>query len=333
MKKKTVRDLDLKGKRVLMRADFNVPLQNGTITDDNRIRAALPTIKYILDHGASLILMSHLGRPKGQVKPELSLKPVAERLGELLDMPVKMAPDSVGPEVKALAESLEPGEVMLLENTRFHAGEKANDPDYAKQLAELGELYVNDAFGTAHRAHASTVGVTEYLPAAAGFLIEKEIEFLGKATGEPERPYVVILGGAKVSDKIGVIENLLGKADRLLIGGGMANTFFKSQGLEVGDSLVEDDVLDQADELLSKGAGKLELPSDVVIADAFENNAERRVVDVAEVPEGWRILDIGPDTIERYKEILQDVETVAWNGPMGVFEMPNFAKGTFAIAR
>jgi phosphoglycerate kinase len=332
MHKKTVRDVDLQGKRVLMRADFNVPLQDGEITDDSRIQAALPSIRYILDHGASLVLMSHLGRPKGEVKPELSLEPVAQRLDELLDAPVKMAPATVGPEVKEMAEALQPGEVLLLENTRFQAGEKANDPQFAKQLSELGELFVNDAFGTAHRAHASTVGVTEYLPAASGFLIEKEIEFLGKATSDPEHPYIVILGGAKVSGKIGVIENLLAKADKILIGGGMANTFFKSQGMEIGESLVEDDVLDVAAELLERAPGKLELPSDAVIADEFSNDAETRVVDVTEVPEGWRILDIGPETVERFEEILEGAETVAWNGPMGVFEMPNFAKGTFAIA-
>ncbi|MFP4343418.1 MAG: phosphoglycerate kinase [Anaerolineales bacterium] len=333
MKKKTVRDLDLQGKRVLMRADFNVPLQAGKITDDNRIQAALPTIKYILEHGASLVLMSHLGRPKGEVKSDLSLQPVAERLGELLQRPVKMAPDSVGQEVKKLAQELKPGEVLLLENTRFHAGEKANDPEYAQQLAQLGDVYVNDAFGTAHRAHASTVGVTEYLPAVAGFLIEKEIEYLNKAASEPEHPYMVLMGGAKISDKIEAIENMLKRADKILIGGGMANTFLKSQGMEVGDSLVEDDATPEAERLLDKAAGKLELPSDVVIADAFENDANRRIVPVAEVPAGWRILDIGPDTIERYKVVLQEAETVAWNGPMGVFEMANFAEGTFAIAR
>ncbi len=333
MKKETVRDIDLQGKRVLMRADFNVPLQKGKITDDNRIRAALPTIRHILEHGASLVLMSHLGRPKGEVRSDLSLQPVAERLSELLERPVQMAPESVGQEVKKLAQDLKPGEVLLLENTRFHAGEKANDPEYAQQLAQLGDVYVNDAFGTAHRAHASTVGVTEYLPAAAGFLIEKEIEYLNKAANEPDHPYMVLMGGAKISGKIEAIENMLKRADKILIGGGMANTFLKSQGLEIGDSLVEDDALPEAERLLNKAAGKLELPSDVVIADAFENDAERKTVPVAEVPEGWRILDIGPDTVEHYKEILQEAATVAWNGPMGVFEMPNFAAGTFAIAR
>jgi len=333
MDKKTVRDVDLKGKCVLMRADFNVPLEGNEITDDTRIRAALPTIHYILDEGASLVLMSHLGRPKGEVKPELSLNPVADRLGELLNQDVQMAPDCVGDEVEAMAESLEPGDVLLLENTRFHSGEKQNDPEYAAQLAAMGDLFVNDAFGTAHRAHASTVGVTESLPAVSGFLIEKEFEFLGRATGNPEHPYIVILGGAKVSDKIGVIENLLDKADHILIGGGMANTFFKAQGLEMGDSLVEDDVLDTAQSLMDEAGDKLVLPVDAVIADAFDNDASKNVVTVDAVEPGWRILDIGPETIAEFKEVLSDAKTVVWNGPMGVFEMPNFAEGTFAIAR
>lgn len=333
MDKKTVRDVDLKGKRVLMRADFNVPLDGDTITDDTRIRAALPTIQYILDEGASLVLMSHLGRPKGEVKLDLSLKPVADRLGELLDQEVKMAPDCIGDEVKAMAEGLEPKEVLVLENTRFHPGEKQNDPEYAAQLAELGDLFVNDAFGTAHRAHASTVGVTESRPAVSGFLIEKEIRFLGQATSNPAHPYIVILGGAKISDKIGVIENLLDKANHILIGGGMANTFFKAQGLEMGDSLVEDDVLSTAKTLMDDAGDKLVLPVDAVVADAFDNEANKKVVAVNAVEPGWRILDIGPETIAEFKEILSGAKTVAWNGPMGVFEMPNFAEGTFAIAQ
>ena len=332
MNKKTVRDVDLKGKRVLMRADFNVPLEDGKITDDTRIRAALPTIKYILEQGASLILMSHLGRPKGP-DPALSLKPVAARLSELLGREVKMAPDCVGDEVKAMAEALKPGDVLLLENTRFHKGESKNDPEFAAQLAALGEIFVNDAFGTAHRSHASNVGVSQHLPAVAGFLIEKEIEFLSKATENPEHPYVVILGGAKVSDKIGVIENLLGKADTILIGGGMANTFFKAKGLEVGDSLVEDEALELARDLMTRAGGKLVLPVDVVAADAFDNNANREVVPVDAVEPGWRILDIGPQTVALFKEKLANAKTVVWNGPMGVFEMPNFARGTFEIAQ
>ena len=333
MNKKTIRDIDLKGKRVLMRADLNVPLKDGVITDDTRIRAELPTIRYILDQGAALIVMSHLGRPKGKVKPELSLKPVAERLAELLGQPVKMAPDCVGPEVEAMAQALKPGEVLMLENTRFHPEEKKNDPDFARQLASLGEIFVNDAFGTAHRAHASNVGVAQYLPTVAGFLMEKEIDFLSRATENPERPYIVILGGAKISDKIGVIRNLMGKADKLLIGGGMANTFFAAQGLEMGDSLVEESAVETARELLETAGDKLILPVDAVIADAFSEEAQRRVIPVGTVPPGWRILDIGPETVERFKAALQGARTVVWNGPMGVFELEPFAQGTFAVAR
>ncbi|MBN1872741.1 MAG: phosphoglycerate kinase [Anaerolineae bacterium] len=331
MNKKTVRDIDLRGKRVLMRADFNVPLKEGVITDDTRIQAALPTIKYILEQGASLILMSHLGRPKGKT-PELSLKPVADYLGKLLGQEVKMAPDVVGDEVKAMADALAPGEVLVLENTRFYGEESKNVPEFAEKLASLGNVFVNDAFGTAHRAHASTEGVTHYMPGVAGFLIGKELDFLGKATGDPDRPFVVILGGAKVSDKIAVIENMLGKADKLLIGGGMANTFFKAQGLEMGDSLVEADALEMAKSLMAKGGDKLVLPVDAVAADAFDNAANYKVVTVDAVEPGWRILDIGPKTVSLYKDILKTAKTVVWNGPMGVFEMENFAKGTFAIA-
>jgi phosphoglycerate kinase len=332
MNKKTVRDVDLKGKRVLMRADFNVPLSGDTITDDTRILAALPTIQHILDEGAALILMSHLGRPKG-VTPSLSLQPVADRLSQLLDKPVNMAPDVIGDEFEALAKELEAGDVLMLENTRFYDEEKQNDPDFSAKLAALGDIFVNDAFGTAHRAHASTVGVTAELPAVAGFLIEKEIAFLGKAVSDPDSPYVVILGGAKVSDKIGVIENMLSKADTILIGGGMANTFFKAQGLEMGDSLVEDDVLDVARSLLENAGGKILLPVDAVVADAFDNDANRKVVGIDQVEPGWRILDIGPKTVELFRRTLESAKTVAWNGPMGVFEMSNFATGTFTIAK
>ncbi len=332
MTKKTVRDIDLKGKRVLMRVDFNVPVEDKVVKDDTRIAAALPTIQYVLEQGASVILMSHFGRPKDGPDPKYSLKPVAVRLAELLGKPVKMAPDVVGDEVEAMAKALQPGDVMLLENTRFYPGETKNAPDFVDKLAVLGDVYVNDAFGSAHRAHASTVGVAERMPAVGGFLIEKEITFLGKATGDAERPYVVILGGAKVSDKILVIENMLAKADTVLIGGGMANTFLKAQGLEMGDSLVEDDVLDTAKALMAKAEGKLVLPVDAVVANAFDNDAIQKVVNVAAVSPGWRILDIGPKTVELYKSKLADARTVVWNGPMGVFEMPNFAKGTFAIA-
>ncbi|MCX7682226.1 MAG: phosphoglycerate kinase [Anaerolineae bacterium] len=334
MNKKTVRDVDLKGKRVLMRVDYNVPIQNGVISDDRRIRETLPTIQYILDQGAALILMSHLGRPAGTgYEAEFSLKPVAERLSELLGRPVKFAPDCIGPEVEAMAAALQPGEVMLLENVRFHKAETKNDPEISRQLAKLGEIFVNDAFGTAHRAQSSTEGVAHYLPAVAGFLMEKELEFLSRATENPERPYVAILGGAKISDKVGVIENLLQKCDRLLIGGGMANTFFKAMGFEVGDSLVEDEAVPTAKAILDSAGSRVVLPVDVVIADAFDNEANTRVVAPNEVPAGWRILDIGPKTVETFKSALTGAKTVVWNGPMGVFEMPRFAEGTFAIAR
>ncbi len=334
MNKKTVRDVDLKGKRVLMRVDFNVPIKDGVISDDKRIKATLPTIQYILDQGAALILMSHLGRPAGTgYEAEFSLKPVAERLAELLGRPVKFAPDCIGPEVEAMAQALQPGEVLVLENVRFYKAETKNDMKIAEALARLGDIFVNDAFGTAHRAQSSTEGVAHFLPAVAGFLMEKEVEFLSKATENPERPYVVILGGAKISDKIGVIRNLLTKADRLLIGGGMANTFLKAQGYEVGDSLVEEDALDTARELLAQAGDKLVLPVDAVVATEFSNEAMRKVVPVTGVTPGWRILDIGPETVKLFGEVLKTAKTVVWNGPMGVFEMPNFAEGTFAIAR
>jgi phosphoglycerate kinase len=332
MDKKTVRDVNLRDKRVLMRADFNVPLDGSTITDDTRIQAALPTIKYVIDQGGALILMSHLGRPKG-VDPKYSLKPVADRLGELLSREVKMAPAVVGDDVEAMAKALKPGEVMVLENTRFESGETKNNPDLVEKLARLGEVYVNDAFGSAHRAHASTVGVAEKMPAVAGFLMEKEINFLSKAVENPESPYIVILGGAKVSDKIPVIENLLGKADTILVGGGMANTFLKAKGLDLADSLVEDEVLDTATKLMENAGDKLVLPIDAVVADAFDKDANHKVVAVDAVPAGWRILDIGPDTVALFQEKLAGANTIVWNGPMGVFEMSTFAEGTFAIAR
>ncbi len=333
MNKKTIRDVDLQGKRVLMRVDFNVPIKEGVISDDKRIKATLPTINYILEQGASLVLMSHLGRPAGTGYEEaFSLKPVAERLGELLGKSVAFAPDCIGEEVEALAAALEPGAVLLLENVRFYKKETKNDREIAEKLAQLGDLFVNDAFGTAHRAQSSTVGVAEFLPTVAGFLMEKEVEFLSKATEEAEHPYVVILGGAKISDKIGVIQNMLAKADKVLIGGGMANTFLKAQGLEMGDSLVEDDVLETAAALMAESGDKLVLPVDAVIADAFDNAANTKIVGVDAVEPGWRFLDIGPATVEAFKGVLATAKTVAWNGPMGVFEMPNFAKGTFAIA-
>ena len=330
--KKMVTDLDVKGKKVLVRVDFNVPIADGKVGDDSRVQAALPTIRYLLDNGAAVILCSHLGRPKG-VDLTFSMRPVAEHLGTLIDAPVAFAEDCIGEPAETAAAALQPGQVLVLENTRFHDGEKKNDPEMAKQLAALADLYVNDAFGSAHRAHASTAGVADYLPAAAGFLLEKEIKYLGNAIAEPERPFVTILGGAKVSDKIGVIENLLEKSDRILIGGGMANTFFKAQGFEMADSLVEEDVVETAKALLDKAGDKLVLPVDVVIADAFAADAADKVMDVGDVPAGWRVLDIGPRTVAAFGEVIGEAGTVVWNGPMGVFEFDTFAKGTFAVAK
>lgn len=329
--KKTIRDTDVKGKRVLVRVDFNVPLAQGKVADDTRIRAALPTIQYLIEQGARVILMSHLGRPKGKVKEELRVTPVAERLAELLDRPVAMAVDCVGEEVEAAVDRLRPGDVLLLENLRFHPGEEANDPEFVSRLASLGEVYVNDAFGTAHRAHASTEGVAHRLPAVAGFLMEKELNFLSKALESPEQPFVAILGGAKISDKIDVVDNLLGKVETLLIGGGMANTFLKAQGYQVGQSLVEEESLPLARELLDKAGHKLVLPVDVVVADRFDAEAESKIVNVEEVPAEWRILDIGPATVERFAQELSKAKTVVWNGTMGVAEFPRFAAGTQAI--
>jgi phosphoglycerate kinase len=329
--KKTIEDIDVKGKRVLVRVDFNVPLDQGRVADDTRIRAALPTIQYLMEQGARVILMSHLGRPKGKVRDELRLPPVAERLSELLDRPVAMAVDCVGEEVETAVDRLSPGDVLLLENLRFHPGEEANDPEFINQLASLGEIYVNDAFGTAHRAHASTEGVAHRLPAVAGFLMEKELNFLGRALESPEHPFVAILGGAKISDKIGVVDNLLGKVDLLLIGGGMANTFLKAQGYQVGQSLVEEESLPLARELLGKAGRRLILPVDVVVADRFDAEAQSKTVSVEEVPEEWRILDIGPATVERFAQELYTAKTVVWNGTMGVAEFPRFAAGTQAI--
>ena len=331
--KKTIEDIDVKGKRVLVRVDFNVPIKDGEVTDDTRITAALPTLNYLLEHGAALILCSHLGRPKGTPSPELSLQPVAQRLSELLEIKVHFVEDTIGSKAQSAAARLKPGEVLLLENTRFLPGETKNDPEVAKGLAQLADLYVNDAFGSAHRAHASTEGVAQYIPGVAGFLMEKEIRYLGQAVANPERPFVAILGGAKIVDKIGVIRNLLTKADQVLIGGGMANTFFYAQGYPIGDSLVDKDAVDTAKQLLEEGGNHLRLPVDVVIADKFENDAQTKTMQVGPIPDGWRILDIGPETVTHYSKVIKEAKTVVWNGPMGVFEFPNFAAGTFGVAK
>jgi phosphoglycerate kinase len=330
--KRTIHDLDLAGKRALVRVDFNVPLKDGVIGDDTRIRGAIPTIQHLLGAGASVVLMSHLGRPKG-VDPSQSLKPVVARLSELVGKPVAFANDCVGPEVEAQAAALKPGELLLLENLRFHKAEEKNDPEFAKQLARLGDVYVLDAFGSAHRAHASVEAVTHFLPAAAGLLMQKEIDFLGKVISAPERPLVAIIGGAKISDKLPVINNLIDKVDKLLIGGGMANTFLKAQGYELGASLVENESLDAARELLACCSGKLMLPVDVVIADKFAPDAETATVSIGKITPGWMALDIGPHTQEQYRKALEDAKMIVWNGPMGVFEMPKFAAGTNAVAQ
>jgi phosphoglycerate kinase len=335
MNKKTVKDVDLQGKRVIMRVDFNVPMKDGAVTDDKRIKASLPTIQYVLAQGASLVLMSHLGRPKGAgFEAEFSLQPASEVLANLLGKPVQMAPDCVGPEVEAMAKALKPGDVLLLENVRFHKEEEKNDPAFAAQLAKLGEVYVCDAFGSAHRAHASVEGIAHQLPVAvAGFLMEQELEYLGRATSNPEHPYVAILGGAKISDKILVVENLLKQCDQLIIGGGMANTFLAAKGYDMADSLVEAGSIELAKGLLEKSGDKLLLPVDAVIADKFDAEANSQVADVNQVPAGWRIMDVGPKSLEKFGEVLKAAKLVVWNGPVGVFEMPKFAEGTFAIAK
>ncbi|MDP1713560.1 MAG: phosphoglycerate kinase [Anaerolineales bacterium] len=333
MNKKTVKDIDLKNKRVLMRVDFNVPMADGKVTDDKRIKAALPTIQYVLDQGASLILMSHLGRPKGGSDPQFSLRAASETLATLLNRPVQMAPDCIGAEVEKMAKALKPGEVLMLENTRFHAGEEMNDLEFAKQLSSLGEVYVNDAFGSAHRAHASTEGIARFLPAVSGFLMEQELEYLGRAIANPEHPYIAILGGAKISDKILVVETLLSKCDKLIVGGGMANTFLAAKGLNMQDSLVEEASIETAKSIMAKSGDRLILPVDAVIADKFDAEANTQTVDVDKIPAGWRMLDVGPKTLKLYKTSLAGVKLVVWNGPVGVFEMPKFAEGTFALAR
>ena len=333
--KKSVEDIDVSGKKVIVRCDFNVP-QDGRITDDKRIVAALPTIKYLLEHNAAVILCSHLGRPKGEFKMKYSLAPVAERLSELLGQKVTLAKDVIGEDAKKLAAALKPGEAMLLENVRFHKEEEKNDPAFAKELASMAEIYVNDAFGTAHRAHASTAGIADYLPAVCGFLIQKEISIMGKALADPARPFVAILGGAKVSDKIGVINNLIEKCDTIIIGGGMSYTFMKAMGKEIGTSLCEEDKLDLAKDLMKKAEDKgvkLLLPVDTVCADHFAADATPVVYDAGALPADMMGLDIGPKTIELFSDAVKDAGTVVWNGPMGVFEFDAFAVGTKAVAK
>ena len=333
MNKKTIRDVEVANKRVLVRVDFNVPFdKQGNITDDRRIRAALPTIQYLLDHGAKVILISHLGRPKGK-EGKYSLKPVAKRLQELLNRPVTMASDVYGDAIVKQTQEMKPGDVLLLENVRFYPSEEANDPTFARELSQLADVYVNDAFGTAHRAHASTEGVAKYLPSCAGELMQREINYLGGVLANPTRPFVAILGGAKISDKIGVIQNLLTKVDRLLIGGGMANTFAFAEGYAVGDSLVEKDQVEVAQNIIKNAEGKLVMPVDWVIADKFDADAQSKVVAVDSVPTGWRIMDIGPSSVVLFSQKLQGAKTVIWNGPLGVFEFPKFAEGTIAIAK
>jgi len=337
MNKKTVRDIDLKGKKVLVRCDFNVPMdEEKNITDNTRIVAALPTIKYLLENDCSVILCSHLGRPKGEFKPEFSLKPVAKELSKLLDKEVIMAEDVVGEDATRKAAKLEQGQVMLLENVRFHREETDNEPEFAKKLANMAEIYVNDAFGAAHRAHASTAGVAEYLPAVSGFLIEKELQFLSNAVANPERPFVAILGGAKVSDKIGVIDSLLEKVDTLIIGGGMAYTFFKAQGYEVGNSLCELDKLDLAKSLMEKAKAKgvnLILPVDTKVGKEFKLDTESKTVAWTEIPVDWEGFDIGEESIKIFSEEIRKAKTVIWNGPVGLFEFNQFAIGTNSIAK
>jgi len=335
--KKTIRDIDVVGKRVLVRVDFNVPLNpdDASIADDTRIRVSLPTIKYLLDNGAKVILCSHLGRPKGTIVQSLSLEPVAQRLSQLLDKEVKMSRDFIGPDVEDMVSRMKEGEVILLENLRFHPDEEKNDPAFAEALALLGDVFVNDAFGTSHRAHASTVGVTKYLPSVAGFLVEKEMEIMDKALNNPERPFTALIGGAKISDKMGMLENVLDKVDSLLIAGGMGATFLKSLKYEMGESLVEDETVGLAQKLIDSAAEKgvhLLLPTDVVVANKFDANAKSRVVSITSVPSGWYVMDIGPKTIQQFAAKLRKSKTVIWNGPVGVFEFPHFQKGTYALA-
>ncbi|GIN19732.1 phosphoglycerate kinase [Siminovitchia fordii] len=335
MKKKSIRDLDVKGKKIFCRVDFNVPMNDGTIADDTRIRAALPTIRHLSEHGAMIILASHMGRPKGKVVEELRLAPVAKKLEDLLGKEVRYSEEVIGEDVKEKIAGLKEGDILLLENVRFHPGEEKNDEELAKAFAGLVDLYVNDAFGTAHRAHVSTEGVAKYLPSAAGFLIEKELEVLGNALSDPARPFTAIIGGAKVKDKIGVIDNLLDKVDNLIIGGGLAFTFVKAQGYEIGDSLLEEDKIELAKSFMEKAERngvKFYLPIDAVVADSFSEKANSQVVDINNISDGWLALDIGPKTADLYRNVIKESNLVIWNGPMGVFEMEPFAQGTNAVA-
>lgn len=334
--KMTMRDLDLKGKRVFCRVDFNVPMEDGKVSDDTRIRAAIPTIEYLSEQGAKVILASHLGRPKGEVKEDSRLTEAGKRLAELLGKPVLKLDESTGPAVEKQVSELADGEILLLENVRFHAGEEKNDPELAKQFAALADVFVNDAFGAAHRAHATTAGIAEYLPSVQGLLLEKELDVLGKALSDPERPFTAIIGGAKVKDKIGVIDHLLDKVDNLLIGGGLSYTFTRAQGHEIGDSLVEEDKIELAQSFIQKAKEKgvnLYLPNDTRVADSFSESAATKVVSVSDIEKGWMGLDIGPKTAELYDSVIRDSKLVIWNGPMGVFEMAPFAEGTKRVAQ
>ncbi|HET6380878.1 MAG TPA: phosphoglycerate kinase [candidate division Zixibacteria bacterium] len=336
MNKKTVRDIDVRGKRVFLRADLNVPLDDGRITDDTRIRASLPTLIYLLEHGASVILASHLGRPKGKVNDALRLKPVADRLSQLLGRPVRMTGDALGPGVMTAVEKLRPGDLLLLENLRFHAEEEANDPEFARALADMADVYVNDAFGSAHRAHASTEGITHYLPAVAGLLMEREVTALSRLMEKPPKPFHTVIGGAKVSGKLEVLESLLSRCQAILVGGGMANTFLAAQGHALGKSLVETEQMDAAQRIMAEARRKrvrFMLPGDVVIAAQVHPRSQRKVVPVSEVPKDWTVVDIGPETIKAYTEHLDKARTIFWNGPMGIFEIAPFAEGTNAMAR
>ncbi|UYZ21504.1 phosphoglycerate kinase [Mesobacillus jeotgali] len=336
MNKKTVKDVDVKGKRVFCRVDFNVPMKDGQVTDETRIRAALPTIQYLVEQGAKVLLASHLGRPKGQAVEELRLTPVAKRLSELLGKDVKKTDEAYGESVKSEIDSMNEGDVLLLENVRFYPGEEKNDPELAKAFAELADVYVNDAFGAAHRAHASTEGIAKYIPAVSGFLMQKELDVLGKALSNPERPFTAIIGGAKVKDKIGVIDNLLEKVDNLIIGGGLAYTFVKAQGHEIGKSLLEEDKIELAKSFMEKAKAKgvnFYMPVDAIVADDFSADANSKVVAIEEIPADWEALDIGPKTAETYRDVIQKSKLVIWNGPMGVFEIDKFAQGTKAVAQ